>query len=195
MTPDTLRLFVAIDLPPHTRQALNTAMDVLRHDLRGPFRWTAPESLHLTLKFLGDVESNRVALLTKALQEAVAPFTPFGLSLEGPGTFPGRGSPRVVWAGVGGNIEALTHLQAAIESALVAAGETMQDNSFRPHLTLARVRDSLPPAEAAKVRERLQEVHFGDEASFPVRNVHLIHSTLTPNGSIYRTLAEAALRG
>ncbi|MEX2431529.1 MAG: RNA 2',3'-cyclic phosphodiesterase [Dehalococcoidia bacterium] len=195
MPADAIRLFVAVALPPNTRDALANVVHSLREDLPGPFRWVAPESLHLTLKFLGDVERGRVELLTSALAAACRDRDAFHLALSGAGTFPGRGSPKVIWVGIGGDTGALAALQRSVEAALVEAGEARQDNPFRPHLTLARVRETLSPQAAAALHERLQAVRFNAQEAFDVRSVGLMHSTLTPEGPIYRTLAEAPLAG
>jgi RNA 2',3'-cyclic 3'-phosphodiesterase len=193
MASDTLRLFVAIELPDQTRRALVAVIQDLQRDLQGSFRWSAPDSLHLTLKFLGDVERARVPALTKALWEAAASASSHRLSLDGTGTFPGRGSPRVLWVGVGGEVDALLALQGVVERALVAAGEAPEDRRFSPHLTLARVRDPLSPAATSELRTRLEQVRFNEEAAFYVREVALVHSTLRPHGAVYRTLFRGPL--
>ncbi len=192
---DTLRLFVAIELPPHILRLLTAVIEDLRNELHGPFRWVSPDTLHLTLKFLGNVDAQRVDLLTGILRDAVAPPMPFRLALELAGTFPVHGPPRVVWAGIGGETGALLSLQAAVEKALVDAGEAPQEQKFHPHLTLARVRETLHRTAAAELRERLRQLRFDSEAVFDIRQISLVHSTLTPEGPIHRTLAEAPLAG
>ena len=193
MAEPALRLFVAVELPEGVRSALSETIAALRSELRGPYRWVEPGSIHLTLKFLGDVAPGRVGALSAALREAVAPMAPIRLRLEGAGMFPDGRSPRVLWAGVGGETPALDALRDAVEAAMVGAGEAPDPRAFRAHLTLARVRARLAPEEAGSLAERLRAVRYGDATGFCVGDVSLMRSELRQAGAVYTRLAHAAL--
>ncbi|MEE8517572.1 MAG: RNA 2',3'-cyclic phosphodiesterase [Dehalococcoidia bacterium] len=188
-----LRLFIAVELPEEIRQILAEVTARLRQQLGGPYRWVPAGNIHLTLRFLGDVEAGRVGALGEALAGGVRSLTPFTLSLEGTGTFPGGRNPSVVWAGLGGGIAALTGLRDAVETAMVAVGEGPGVGKFAAHLTLARVRTRLSVGEAGELTRLLSEVRYPDGASFEVRGASLIHSSLGPGGPSYATLAHAPL--
>ena len=138
-----MRLFVAIELPDRVRGALAAAIDDLRSTVRGPFRWVGPDGIHLTLKFLGDVPETGVEALVTGLAGASLTVQPLELHLEGAGTFPPGRPPSVVWAGLGGDLAALNALCDAVEAAMAGAGMSAETRTFRPHLTLARVRGRL----------------------------------------------------
>jgi len=128
------RLFVAIDLPLHIRERLGA----LCCGLPGA-RWVEPEQLHLTVRFIGEVDSSVFALVREALTEVRAEGFP--LQLDGIGFFPPRGSPRVVWAGIRKS-EELLRLHHRIESALVRSGLAPEERKFSPHITLARLKNT-----------------------------------------------------
>ena len=189
----SLRLFVAVELPEHVRDALAAVQDALRREVSGRLRWTAPTGIHLTLKFLGEVPETRVGVITAALREASAGQAPFALTLSGTGVFPNARSPRVVWVGLGGDVDALGRLQARVEGSLVAAGFPAEDRDFRPHLTLARVADRLSGGQRETLVERVKGALVPEVEPFQVKGVSLMRSILQPTGSVYERQAEATL--
>jgi 2'-5' RNA ligase len=188
-----LRLFVAIEMPPEMESALDAAITMLRRDLEGPFAWTPPESSHLTLKFLGDVDAGRVDELSDALVAATAPLAQFDLQLSGTGTFPAEGRPSVVWAGLGGDIEALERLRVAVESAALGLGFEAETRAFQPHLTLGRINGGLPDKTMRALRDRLAKVRWPKTAAFDVEGVSMVRSELRRGGPRYTTLAVSML--
>ena len=130
------RLFVAIDLPLQVKERLSS----LCCGLPGA-RWVQPEHLHLTLRFIGEVD----AMVFKAVSEALAGVQSgiFSLRLEGVGFFPPRGKPRVVWVGIRKN-EQLVLLRKRIDSALVRTGLDPEGRKYSPHITLARLKNTPP---------------------------------------------------
>ena len=107
--------------------------------------------------------------------------------------FPNQRSPSVVWAGIGGDVAALEALGAAVEVAMTGAGEAAETRTFRPHLTLARVRGRLKPTEAAALAARLGQVDYASVPPFRVDGVGLIRSELGPGGARYTRLAHVSL--
>ena len=162
MAEDDLRLFVAVALPDHALRALGRAIDRLRAELSGAFRWSAPETMHLTVRFIGGTPPERVPEITAALEEAAARCGRLELRLDGAGAFYRRRMPTVVWAGLGGGLAGLAALHDAVEAALGHVGLAPETAAFRPHLTLARVRGAVTPVEADRLHELLAAVRFDD---------------------------------
>jgi 2'-5' RNA ligase len=181
-----MRAFIAIELEDHVRAALARVQDEAPVSGRG-VRWVKPESLHLTLKFLGAVEDARVERVTGAMRAAVASAAAFELTARGVGCFPNARSPRVLWAGLADQ-PALLALAERIERECRALGFPAEDRPFRSHITLARIdgRVSLDRTQLAPDRP------FG---SWRVLRVVLMESQLSPGGSRYTVRDEAALEG
>ncbi len=188
-----LRLFVAIELPPPVRSALERTISALKESGLGPLRWVAPERVHLTLKFLGDVAPEWVPELGDAVTEAAQGHSPFALRLARGGMFPNRRAPRVIWLGLEGEAEALASLRRDVERALVQLGFRAEEWPFRPHLTLARVTGRMPEDQAARLCALL-EATDGSCEPFQVEGVSLMQSTLRPSGAEYRRLAAVPLQ-
>ncbi len=188
---EPVRCFVAVAVEGQAAGALLACQSELKACGAG-VRWTAPEQMHLTLKFLGEVPPAMVTAARAALAPVCAQAAPFTLTLAGLGAFPNPARAQVVWAGVTDGREALTRLAAAVEAALVPAGMPREMRPFRPHLTLGRVREGglTPPL--------VQRLTAGAGYSFGstrVDEVIFMHSRLTPRGPIYTPLAIFALRG
>ncbi|MDP3767489.1 MAG: RNA 2',3'-cyclic phosphodiesterase [Dehalococcoidia bacterium] len=184
---ETLRLFVACELPDDVRRALgNVQADLTRSGAEG-LRWVRPEGIHITLKFLGAVEDSRVPKLRSALAQAVDPFE---LRLQ-PATLGGFGGPRlrVVWIGLEGDTEGLAALAARVEKALVPLGFPRERRPFAPHLTLARVPDPVPADQRQSVVALLDQYALPPLPSMVLNDVRLIRSVLSPSGSTYHLVA------
>jgi 2'-5' RNA ligase len=153
-----VRLFVAINLPPPLRQGVWDAAEPLRR-ANFPVRWVRPEALHLTLKFLGEVDLSREADLLAALKQAAMGIKPFVLHLEGFGVFPSLGRPRVVWAGCHGPAP-LELLQHGVERETEPLGFPVEGRPFQPHLTLGRAERHARPEQFARLAERLDALAF-----------------------------------
>jgi 2'-5' RNA ligase len=183
-----MRLFVAIEVPPAIKEALAAASRELAR-LPAEGSWPKSANLHLTLKFLGETEEARRSEVHRAMREAAATCPPFRLTLCGLGAFPNTRRPRVVWAGLGGEVEIVQRLQADLEARLEAAGFPREERAFKPHLTLARLRSVADPAHfAAGVA-----AYTLPELPFEVGRIVLFRSELHPAGSRYTELAAAAL--
>lgn len=192
-----LRLFVAVELPDGAKESLAASMGQLRGLTPAGVRWVQPAGIHLTLKFLGEVDSGLVEPLLGALQEAAAGMdkAPFPLHLDGLGVFPNRREPRVIWAGVGGDLETLAEVQGRVEDAAARLGLARERREFRPHLTLGRVRDRVTPAARRELGSALAEQGpaLAAEYAWEVEEISLIRSVLTPQGAVYSTLGTARL--
>jgi 2'-5' RNA ligase len=192
---ERIRSFIAIELPPPIRAELGSVQEKLKAG-RHPFvKWVDPEGIHLTLKFLGGVDSNLIPEIIKAVTRIAQPAAPFSLQLGGLGVFPGWQRPQVVWVGMGGEVDKLVALQRDIEAALSPLGFAPESRPFRGHLTLGRLRERALPRDKQSFGTWVQSVRFESKLSFEVKALSLMKSQLTPSGAIYTQLAFAELRG
>ena len=194
---EPVRAFIAIELSDDVLSQVARMQTRVRQDLPpGLVRWVAPEGIHLTLKFLGDVDPDRLPEIEQALGSACAAYAPFSLRIGALGCFPNLQRPRVIWIGVddagakrdadkGG---ALTALQRDIERAISPLGFPTEQRGFHPHLTLGRVKNGRKPAEleALGAYTTRAKVRGGQ---MQVDSVHLMQSELLPAGAVYSALA------
>jgi len=177
-----MRLFVALSIPGSVAGSLL----LIQGGVPGA-RWQAREQLHMTLRFIGEVDGREAAMLDDALAGIVAPA--FSLQLHGVGQF-GNKQPHTLWASARKN-EALGHLQRKVDSAIRRVGRPSDAHKFSPHVTLARLRHG----EAGKVMEWLTHHALYTSAEFEVAAFHLYSSKLTSDGSIYRIEQSYPLEG
>jgi len=192
---DSVRTFIAIELPPPVRDALAQAQATLRAADAAAARsvkWVDPPSIHLTLKFLGDTPVERLDAIGAALAGAVASGASFTLSLARAGCFPTPRQPRVLWVGLGGDLAALSAVQTAVERAIAPLGFPTETRPFSPHLTLGRVRDDALSGARQSLGMAVTSLRL-PPARFAVSGVSLMRSELGPGGAVYTRLAEAAL--
>lgn len=179
---EQIRTFVAIPLPAAVIEELGKLVSRIK-PLAGNVKWVRPQSIHLTLKFLGNLSPEGLARVFAGMNLAFNPAPPvFKLQTGGVGTFPNPRRPRVLWVGVNeGGTGALIGLQKAIESALADQGFVREDRKFSPHLTMARIK---VPGGLEKMMEVFTAYSF-PAIEFPVREVHVMRSDLKPEGAIY----------
>jgi 2'-5' RNA ligase len=192
--PKTTRTFVALAVPETLDRRLNALQTQLGPEVPGA-RWTATFPFHATLAFLGDVPESDLARVCGTVTEAVAPFHPIQVRLEGVGAFPNGGSPRVLWAGLTSDTPTLVELQKAVVEALARIGYRPADDRFTPHVTLARIkgdRRSGPRPDLTRVLEPYRNWTGG---TFRVGELVVFASVLTREGPIYTALARALLTG
>jgi 2'-5' RNA ligase len=187
--PDTVRAFVALPVDDAARAAVVAATADLRRALGDAARWTDPDTVHLTLRFLGDVAADRLAALRSGLDAAAGRCAPVELRLVGAGAFPPRGRPRVFWIGIDPT-PGLAELHARVDDACAAAGLGREARPFRPHLTVARARPGAGLA-GPEVGQALAAVGF--VAARRVASLHLMRSELTAAGARHTPLHTAAL--
>jgi RNA 2',3'-cyclic 3'-phosphodiesterase len=174
-----MRLFIAVPLPESVKIALETASASLGQNLpRGAIRWVRPAQMHLTLRFLGETAVSQLPSLQDQLTQLTSQHPSFVLQLNGIGVFPSRKKPRVVWAGLGGEVAALQALQAGLATRLLNLGWPQEKRPFRPHITLGRVKDA-KKAQKLRLDVALAGLEIG------VTAVHLVQSELRPSGAVY----------
>jgi len=190
---ETWRLFVALTLPDAVRREIESLQTAWRSALpKEAIRWTRGDQLHLTLKFLGDIEAGRVRELTEALQSTSRAAAPLRLVAQGTGAFPNERSPRVLWVGLGDSEGRLAGLQRGVETAVTGFGRFESAGPFAGHITLGRVRDdgrSISGAVKALVSEAAGR-KFGE---WTADTIDLIRSELSADGARHTRLAELRL--
>jgi RNA 2',3'-cyclic 3'-phosphodiesterase len=185
-----MRSFVAIDLPESIKTALAKQQNALRTAAaltsrhNEDIKWTRPEGIHLTLKFLGEISPKLVTQVTQALAE-LRGFEPFDVEVKGFGFFPDARRPRVLWAGVEAP-PALEQLAQRVDAAMNGLGFAAESRAFSPHLTLARFKVSRSRPELATLLEPQKGLVVG---RFKVSEFFLFESRLSPSGAQYQKVA------
>jgi 2'-5' RNA ligase len=189
-----VRAFIAVELPDNTKRELTDLQEILKQACGScPARWVAVENIHLTLNFLGDVPLSRLDAIKSAVTQACSGFDTFELALAGLGAFPSLSSPRIVWAGLNGNVEELSKIQKRLEQLLAGLGFVPENRPFSPHLTLARVRDEASAADKKRLGQAIGSTTCGSDCGIHVGSISLIKSQLTPSGPIYTVLSSDLL--
>jgi len=190
---DQIRSFIAIELPEEAKKGLARLRKELERHEHKFVKWVDPGGIHLTLKFLGNISSKRVAEITKAIEEGAQGISPFHLEISGLGAFPNPRQARVLWVGIDGEVDKLSRLQENTDSALAVLGFAKEERSFVPHLTLARIRQGASPLERRNFGELVGSTIFEDKYHVQVEAVSLMRSQLTPAGAIYSRLSVVGL--
>jgi RNA 2',3'-cyclic 3'-phosphodiesterase len=181
-----MRTFLALNLPPGVRLELHAALGPLRERPLA-VRWTAADALHLTLKFLGDIEGAELAPLEAALRDVAGAHAPLEMRVGGFGAFPSLRRANVLWVGIAAD-PPLMALQRDIELACSRLGYAREQKPFRPHITVARTRGGGRPADV----DRLAGA-FVYETDVQVASIDLMRSHLGPGGASYEVLLRANL--
>ena len=190
---ETLRLFLAIELPGEVRDALSRLQHELQRRGLEKLRWVRPEGIHLTLKFLGSTPTEKVPAIEDAVTEAVIDAAPHELVLGNLGTF-GGSRPRVLWVDLKGEVDAVRRVQEKVESALNDLGFEREERGWSPHLTLARVRPETAREAAGALPHAISEVDVPARV-VPIHEVSLMRSVLRPSGAVYERVAVFPLSG
>ena len=171
----TLRTFIAIKLPDAVTAAINEVQEGLRsHGIK--LRWVKPENIHLTLKFLGDIEKDTIEKIKETIYDSVNSLDPVSLFAKGVGVFPGIKRPRVVWVGVAGEIESLIGLQKRLEEGLEHLGFEKETRPFKGHLTVGRVKGRIDPKKLGDVIKKYDG--FVSETFYAESDIY-VHLLLT----------------
>lgn len=186
----TVRSFVAVEVTAEIRTRTQKLIQRLQ-SVPAKVKWVEPENLHLTLKFLGDVEIEQTAAICTALRRAVATLEPFEVELAGVGAFPDVRRPRTVWIGVTRGEEALITLHGTLEDELAELGFRPENRRFRGHLTCGRVRSLA--RDNGQLATRLEENKDFYGGILIVDEILLISSELNADGPRYYPLGRAVL--
>jgi len=183
-----IRAFIAVTLAKPVIEEIAKVRSALQ-EARGDIRWTRLEGLHVTLKFLGNIDRSQIEPILAAVRNIVQEHSPLHVSARGLGAFPNLRRPRIVWVGLQGN--GLVTLSEAIEAALMPLDFPPEDREFTPHLTLGRVRS---PRGWDRVLAVLKEHEHTDFGASTVDHVTLYQSDLHPEGAKYTPLGTVLFR-
>lgn len=183
------RVFIAVELGDEARATLRRTLRRVGSALPG-MRLVNPDDLHLTLAFLGEIDDTALDAVITVTQEVASQTSPFTLSLGSLGIFGPPHAPRVLWAGVGGDLRRLSELQSTTATALEAMGFPRESRPYAPHLTLARINRPLAAASLAKLTELLAEAPVR-RARWTVADVRVMRSDIGAQGARYTALSVA----
>lgn len=182
---------MAIPVPAQVAAALDRLLPALPS-----LRRVAPELMHVTLAFIGQVGEERVADVTEAVGVAALTSGPVPIDLSTVGSFPVHGLPRVVWAGAGPRAaEAIVRVGASVRAELLRYGVPLDPKPLRAHVTIARVREEASDVDARALAAAVTAARLGRELAFLASSVHVMESRLSSKGPLYSSRAEVPLVG
>lgn len=187
-----MRTFIAIALPEEIKDSLSRLQGRLKL-ANADVSWVKRQNIHLTLKFLGEIDELKAGLVKDTLEKIANTIHPFPIRLLTLGAFPGVESPRIIWVGVDIGETEVTHLAQSIEQALSDKGFTREERPFSSHITIGRVRSKKNRGELTKHIEGLNQKFNKEKTEFTVKVITFFKSTLTSNGPIYEPLKEITL--
>ena len=190
---DTIRTFVAIELDDDAKAHIAAAIETLSQKRIDNLRLVRPEGVHLTLKFLGDIEVSQVPRVADAMKHAASQQDPFSLTLGAPGVFPNTNRARVLWIGVDGEIRALKFLQAEVEEALTSVGFAAERQPFNPHLTIGRMHHRASRFDRQRATDALASMCLPANQTVAVNSISLMKSILRPSGAVYQRISQSIL--
>lgn len=179
-----IRSFIAIELSPPIKVKIEEIQNKLKSST-SDVRWVRTEGIHLTLKFLGNIEEERIPEISDIITQSTTDVTPFSLTVRTIGAFPNEKNPKVIWVGTEDESGTLVRLQQALENRLARIGFKTEKRAFSPHLTLGRLKS---PKGKRELTQMLEEDKHRECGTFEAQEVCLFKSKLTPGGAIYTKL-------
>lgn len=179
-----MRTFIAVEIEETILARLQLVQQHLR-TAEAPVSWTRAEGMHLTLKFLGNVDESRLGEITEAMRRAASTLQPFSLKVMSIGGFPTLAHLRVIWAGIEEGAETLCALADAVETQLAACGFPRESRPFSPHITLGRVKAPVAGNGLAALMREHDGERYGEMTASAI---HLLRSDLSPTGAHYTVL-------
>ncbi|MFZ5648683.1 MAG: RNA 2',3'-cyclic phosphodiesterase [Bacillota bacterium] len=186
-----LRLFWAVNLPEDFKAGISEIQTRLKNS-GSDSKWVDPHNLHITVKFLGETDGGMVGEMAGAVAERLKGCGEFRLALEGLGFFPGAANPRVLWAGLKGDVGKLKEIAAAVDQCMSGLGFPREGRKFSPHLTLARLRSSKNMEDLIK-GVGVETATVNSLGGFSVLSVDLMQSDLNRQGPVYSVLKSVRL--
>jgi RNA 2',3'-cyclic 3'-phosphodiesterase len=191
---ETIRSFIAIELTAEVKAELAKIQSGLKQASNCASRWVNPESIHLTLFFLGDIRESQVVPVQEAITRTAACFAAFELRLGLPGAFPDMVRPQIIWVGLEGNLSYLAEMQMKLVKELQPVGFKPENRPFSPHLTLARLRPEATPAERQNLAAALAHLVNTAKPVVAVKDISLMKSRLAASGAVYTRLSITGLK-
>ncbi|MBI5184852.1 MAG: RNA 2',3'-cyclic phosphodiesterase [Nitrospinae bacterium] len=184
-----VRAFIAISLPPHV-QELGVQVRERFRECEASISWVQPQNVHLTIKFLGNVEEEKIGPIGKALEKAIGGARAFSMNINEVGVFPNIKFPRVIWMGVDEPTRTLINLENRISAEMETLGFPKEEKKFTPHITLGRIKSHKGKNKLMEIIQS-QRMLYCDEAL--VEDVKLYKSELKPTGAVHSVLASFSL--
>lgn len=181
---DTIRTFIAIELPENIISSILKVQDGIRsYGLKAS--WVRRENIHLTLKFLGDINTSDIENIGKEIVEAAKEYPPLNLTAKGMGVFPSIKRPRVIWIGITGQIHRLMVLQKTLDKRLETIGFPRENRPFKGHLTIGRIKRKI---DSQRLMTAFREFGEFESETFTANKLVFFKSELNPSGAIYTKL-------
>lgn len=187
---EPIRSFIAIELSPENQAKLSQIIKELKTS-GADVKWVRPENIHLTLKFLGQVETKQIPEITEILEETAKGFDKFEIQLNELGAFPKIHSPRVIWVNANEPTGIISTIVFQLEERLEKLGFAKEGREFTAHITIGRVRSS---DGRINLVDKLKQTKISSPIIQEVNKLTLFKSTLTPSGPIYGVINQANLK-
>jgi 2'-5' RNA ligase len=188
-----MRTFIAIELPQEVRDALSRLQNQLKSS-GADVKWVAPENIHLTLKFIGDIDDIKLDKIIRIIEDIAKNKNSFYIHLCSIGAFPKLSYPKVIWAGIDKGDSETKEIAKELEERIEKAGIPKEDRPFSSHITIGRLRSYLNREKLVQNLENVMREFQTENLEFNVTEITLFKSTLTPKGPIYEILKEASLK-
>ncbi len=187
-----MRSFIAAEIDPAIQSKILQIITTLKQKIHEGVKWVSDQNIHLTLKFFGDIEQDKLTLLSDALQTTLVSFSPLTIDLAGIGAFPDNKRPRVVWVGIKEN-PVIQKLTSAIEELAVKSGVKAEERAFSAHITLGRVAKNADYLDIMKVGEVISSLKVGEIGTQTIRELVIFRSDLQREGPTYTRLYKLQL--
>ena len=187
---DTIRAFIAIKLPENIIASIGKIQEDLRSD-GFKVKWVRPENIHLTLKFLGNINRADTEKIGSKISESVKTSAPLSLNAKGIGVFPNIKRPRVIWTGVAEQRNQLAGLQRRLDGHLESIGFAKEKRPFKGHLTIARIKQRI---DSNRLMHAMKKYAEFESETFIINEIVLFKSELNPTGAVYTPLMSAPLK-
>jgi RNA 2',3'-cyclic 3'-phosphodiesterase len=192
--PEKIRTFAAIYPPSEIINELQSTQAFLQKDVAADaVRWTKPEQIHLTLQFLGYIKRDLLDLFQSALDRVCQETCCFEMCAKAVGCFPSSRRPRIIWAGLTGELDGLETLKGKLDAAFGGLGYAPEERKFHPHLTIGRVAN-LKTSDARRLAKGIAEFKSKQFGGWQVRRINLMQSILSPKGAKYELLKSFPLK-
>jgi len=187
-----MRTFIAIELPKEIKNSLSCLQEELKKQ-NADVKWVDPSNIHLTLKFLGEIEDKKTDKLVGIMQEVAKNNPFFAMRICSLGAFPKIEFPRIIWVGIDKGDKETKKLAKDLEERLSGLDIPKEERSFSSHITIARVKSNLNRIKLTEALKKLEDNWDRKSMEFLVAKITLFKSTLTPKGPIYEALKETTL--
>jgi 2'-5' RNA ligase len=184
-----MRLFISIEIPDAIKNNIEKLIKELGTHLT-PIKWVDKKNLHLTIKFLGEVDGSRIEELKGLTKESIGEMGKLSISIKGIGVFPDSMHPRMIWVGLGNGLAKVREVSQKVEKLLSSKGFREEENEFTPHLAIGRIKSEINIISLKRFMDENKDMDLG---SFDAENLSIVKSTLKPTGPVYEIIGQVKL--